>query len=166
MAFTNTVLEQIPDLPAGEVIASSPHCIVPFDNFEDQLVPGKFVKLDTGRIDNMDGSATPKIVGISRRKIASALDQVNYRTAASGAIATDSCAEVINFGFATVEVPSGVTPAKYGAVYAVNAAGSAANFGKATTVATDNVAVPDCIFWEAKADGVWLVLFSRYVTGA
>lgn len=166
MAFANTVLEQIPDLPAGEVIASSPHCIVAFDTFEDQLVPGRFVKRDTGRIDNIDGSATPVIVGVSRRKIASALDQANYRTAASGAIAPDSVAEVINFGFATVEVPTGVTPAQYGQVYAVNASGSGVNFGKATTVSTNNVAIPDCIFWEAKADGVWLVLMSRYVTGA
>lgn len=166
MAFAETVLEQIPDLPAGEVIASSPHCVVPFDSFEDQLVPGRFVKLDTGRIDNLDNSATPKIVGISRRKVASALDQENYRTAASGATAPDSCAEVINFGFATVAVPTGVTPAKYGAVYAVNAAGSGVDFGKATTVSTNNALIPDCVFWEAKAANVWLVLFSRYVTGA
>lgn len=166
MAFNNTVLPELVDIGSGEFIASMPYAVLPFDNFEDQLVPGKFVKYDTARVDNMDGSATPKIIGIARRKVGSALDQDNYRTKASGAIAPDSVAEVISFGFATVEVPTGVTPAKFGAVYAVNAAGSAANFGKATTVATDNVAVPDCIFWEPKADGVWLVLFSRYVTGA
>lgn len=166
MAFANTVLAEIPDLPAGEVIKSAPHCVSSFDNFEDQLIPGRFVKLDTGRVDNMDGSATPVVIGVSRRLVASALDQANYRTAASGAIAPNSAAEVINFGFATVQIPDGVTPAKYGAVYAVNAASSGDDFGRATTVALNNVAIPDCVFWEAKAAGVWLVLMSRYVTGA
>lgn len=166
MAFANTVLADIPDLPAGEVIKSAPHNVAAFDAFEDQLVPGRFVKLDTGRVDNLDGSATPVVIGVSRRLVSSAVDQANYRTAASGATAPNSAAEVINFGYATVTVPSGVTPAKYGQVYAVNAAGSGANFGAATTVSTSNVAVPDCVFWEPKAPGVWLVLMSRYVTGA
>lgn len=169
MAFDNTVLAAIPDLPAGEVIKSAPHCVSAFDSFTDGLSVGRFVKFAANNVSNLDGTATPAVIGIARRKLVGAVGQETYRTLAAVAAtcaAFDSVAEVINFGFATVAVPDGVTPAKYGQVYAVNAAASGVNFGKATTVATDNAIVPDCVFWEPKAAGVWLVLMSRYVTGA
>lgn len=162
MAFANTVLEQIPDLVAGEFIAASPYNCSAFEVFEEGLIPGRFAKFDTGSIDNLDNSATPVIAGVVRRKIASALENDTYTKLG---IAPDQVAEVINFGFATVEVPAGVTPAKFGQVYAVNAAGSGVDFGKATTVSTNNVAVPGCVFWEAKAANVWLVLIPAYLTG-
>lgn len=127
---------------------------------EEGLVPGRFCKFDAGSIDLLDVSATPIIAGIVRRKIASALENVNYTKLG---IAPDQVAEVINFGYATVQVPTGVTPAKYGQVYAVNIAG--ADIGKATTVSTNNVAVPGCIFWEVKRANVWLVLIPKYLTG-
>ncbi len=156
----NTVLRNQPDLNAGEVIASAPHSIQGFEVWEEGLVPGRFCKYDAGSIDLLDVSATPIIAGIVRRKIASALENVNYTKLG---IAPDQVAEVINFGYATVQVPTGVTPAKYGQVYAVNIAG--ADIGKATTVSTNNVAVPGCIFWEVKRANVWLVLIPKYLTG-
>lgn len=162
MAFADTVLEQIPDLVAGEFIAASPYNCSAFEVFEEGLIPGRFVKYDTGSIDNLDNSATPVIAGVARRKIASAIENATYTKLG---IAPDQVAEVVNFGFVTVEVPTGVTPAKFGQVYAVNAAGSGADFGKATTVSTNNVAVPGCVFWEAKATNVWLVLVPKYLTG-
>ena len=162
MAFNNTVLQAVPDLVAGEFIAASPYNCAALEVFEEGLVPGRFVKFDTGSIDNLDGSATPVIAGVARRKIASALENATYTKLG---IAPDQVAEVVNFGFVTVEVPTGVNPAKFGQVYAVNAGGSGANFGKATTVSTDNVAVPGCVFWEAKAANVWLVLVPKYLTG-
>ena len=78
-------------------------------------------------------------------------------------IAPDQVAEVCNFGYVTVEVLAGDTPAKYQQVYAVNTAG--ANLGKATETATDNAIVPGCVFWEEKAPNVWLVLIPAYLTG-
>ena len=160
MAFNDTVLEEVIDLVAGEFLASSPYNCSAFEVFEEGLVPGRFVKYDAGSIDNLDTSATPVIAGIARRKIASALENANYTKLG---IAPDQVAEVINFGFATVEVLAGDTPARFQQVYAVNTAGD--NLGKATETATNNAIVPGCVFWEAKAPNVWLVLVPKYLTG-
>lgn len=159
MAFTNTVLETSPALGSGEVIKSKPYNTEAFGTFEDGLIQGRFAKYDTGSIDNLDGSATPKIAGIVRRKISGEVGVATYRT--TGDI-IDYTAEVHTFGMATVDVVSGNTPAKYGIAYAVNAAGSGANFGKATTTATNNVD-SGWVFWEELQAGVWLVVRKELV---
>lgn len=160
MAFNTTVVATPPDLMPGEFIAASPYNCSAFDVWEEGLVPGRFAKFDTGSLDLLDASATPIISGVVRRKISSALENATYTKLG---IAPDQVAECVNFGFVSVQIPTGVTPAKYGQVYAVNIAG--ADIGKATTVATNNVAVPGCVFWEAKRPGTWLVLIPKYLTG-
>lgn len=160
MAFNNTVLTEVPDLMPGEVIAASPHNVSAFDVFEEGLVPGHFVKYDAGSIDLLDASATPLIAGVARRKIASALENANYTKLG---VAPDSVAEICDFGHVTVQIPTGITPAKYGQVYAVNIAG--ADIGKATTVSTNNAAVPGCVFWEKKGTNSWLIRIPKYLTG-
>ena len=160
MAFNNAVLQDNPDLPAGEFIAASPYNVSAFELFEDGLIEGRFAKYDTGSIDNIDGSATPLIAGIVRRKITGEIGTGVYST--SG-MAIDQVAEVINFGFATVTVTGAATPAKYGAVNFVNTA--TADAGKATNaaVATGIVSAGDVVFWEQKAAGVWLVRINKYI---
>lgn len=160
MAFNRTVLEAIPDLMAGEFIAASPYNCSAFDVWEEGLIPGRFAKFDTGSIDLMDASATPVIAGVVRRKISSALENLTYT---KSGIAPDQVAEIVNFGFVSVEIPDGVTPTRYAQVYAVNTAG--ANIGKATTASAGGVAVPGCVFWEPKRPGTWLVLIPKYLTG-
>lgn len=151
MAFNDTVLTAIPDLVAGEFIAASPYNCSAFELFEEGLVPGRFAKYAADSVDLLDGSATPILVGVVRRKIASALENATYTHLG---IAPDQVAEVINFGFATVTVTDAATPSRYDQVYTVNAAG--ADSGKATDD-SGQLIVPGCIFWEAKAAGVWLV---------
>jgi len=160
MAFKSTVLQDNPDLGAGEFIAASPYNVSAFELFEDGLVEGRFVKYDTGSIDNMDGSATPVVAGIARRKITGEIGTGVYST--SG-MAIDQVAEVINFGFATVAVTDAADPAKYDAVQFVNATG--ADAGKATDadVATGIVSAGDVVFWEPKAAGVWLVRINKFL---
>lgn len=160
MAFNNTALSDNLDLPAGEVIKASPHNVSAFEVFQDGLVEGRFVKLDTGSIDNLDGSATPKVVGISRRKITGEIGAGVYST--SG-IEIDQVAEVINFGFATVTVTDAADPAKYELVQVIN--DGTANAGKATdaAVAAGIINVPDVVFWEQKAANVWLVRMNQYL---
>ena len=160
MAFNNTVLQDNPDLGAGEFIAASPYNVSAFELFEDGLVEGRFVKYDTGSIDNMDGSGTPVVAGIARRKITGEIGTGIYST--SG-MAIDQVAEVINFGFATVAVTDAADPAKYDAVQFVNATG--ADAGKATdaAVASGIVSAGDVVFWEPKAAGVWLVRINKYL---
>ena len=160
MAFKNTVLQDNPDLGAGEFIAASPYNVSAFELFEDGLVEGRFVKYDTGSIDNMDGSGTPVVAGIARRKITGEIGTGIYSTSGQ---AIDQVAEVINFGFATVAVTDDADPAKYDAVQFVNATG--ADAGKATdaTVASGIVSAGDVVFWEPKAAGVWLVRINKFL---
>ena len=160
MSFANTVLQDNPDLGAGEFIAASPYNVSAFELFEDGLVEGRFVKYDTGSIDNLDGSATPVIAGIARRKITGEIGTGIYST--SG-MAIDQVAEVIDFGFATVAVTDAADPAKYDAVQFVNATG--ADAGKATdaAVASGIVSAGDVVFWEPKAAGVWLVRINKFL---
>ena len=160
MAFKDTTLQDNPDMGAGEVIKASPHNISAFEIFEDGLVEGRFCKYDTGSIDNLDGSATPVIAGIARRKITGEIGTGIYSTTGQE---IDQVAEVINFGFATVAVTDAATPAKYGSVQFVNATG--ADAGKATdaAVASGIVSAGDVVFWEPKAAGVWLVRINKFL---
>lgn len=151
MAFNNTTLDENLDLPAGEVLKSSPSNVSAFEVFENGLVEGRFAKFDSGSVDNLDASATPVLAGIVRRKITGEIGTGVYSTTGAE---IDQVAEVINFGFATVTVTDAATPAKYDQVYTVNAA--TADAGKATDD-SGQLIVPGAIFWEEKQSGVWLV---------
>jgi len=157
MAFGNTVLAENKDLPAGEVIKASPHNVSAFEVFEDGLIEGRFVKYDTGSIDNLDSSATPTIAGIARRKPTGEIGTGIYSTSGQE---IDQVAEVINFGFATVTVTDAADPAKYDQVYVSNT--DDADRGKASEVDT-LLEVPGVVFWEQKAANVWLVRINQYL---
>lgn len=154
MAFrSGAVLEESKKLGSGEVLRTRPYNVEAFSTFEDGLVMGRFAKYDTGSVDNLDGSSTPKIAGVVTRLIGGELGVNTYRK--TGTL-VDTVAEVMTTGFATVDVVSGNTPARYGIAYAVNASGSGADFGKATTTSTNNVD-SGYVFWEKVDTNVWLV---------
>ena len=164
MAFKNTVLQDNPDLGAGEVITASPYNVSAFELFEDGLIEGRFCKFDAESIDNLDGSATPVIAGIARRKITGEIGTGIYSTTGQE---IDQVAEVINFGFATVTVTDTASPAKYDAVNVIN--DGTADAGKATEAAVsatspfDIISAGDVVFWEQKAAGVWLVRINKFL---
>jgi len=160
MAFNNAVLQDNLDLPTGEVIAASPYNVSAFEQFEDGLIEGRFVKYDTASIDKLDASATPTIAGIAKRKVTGEIGAGVYSAAGQE---IDQVAEVINFGFATVTVTDAAVPVKYLPVYTINAA--TAETGKATqdSGATGALLVEDVVFWEQKAPGVWLVRINKYL---
>jgi len=151
MSFTNTTLQDSPDLGAGEVIKASPYNVSAFELFEDGLIEGRFCKFDEGSIDNLDASGTPVIAGIVKRKITGEIGTGIYST--SG-MEIDQVAEVINFGFATVTVTGTADPSKYDQVYTVNA--DSVDAGKATESSAETI-VKGAVFWEEKKAGVWLV---------
>lgn len=160
--FKNAVLAESAGLGSGELLPNTNGLTLAHSTFEDGLVQGRFVKYDTGSVDNLDGSATPQIAGIARRLISGSIDEVTYKN--TGAV-IDTAAEVVSTGLCTVDVVTGQTPVKYGTVYAVNASGSGANFGKATTVSTDNVD-SGWVFWDnnGKANDVWLIAKKELVS--
>jgi len=160
MAFNDTVILGNEDLGAGEVITASPYNVSSFEIFEDGLLEGRFVKYDAGSIDNLDASATPVIAGIAKRKITGEIGTGVYSTTGTE---VDSVAEVANFGFATVTITDAATPSKYDPVYVINAA--TAEAGKATQDDDTgaNPSAGDVVFWEEKADGVWLVRINKFI---
>ena len=160
MAFKDTTLQDNPDLGAGEVITASPYNVSAFELFEDGLIEGRFCKFDAESIDNLDGSATPVIAGIARRKITGEIGTGIYSTTGQE---IDQVAEVINFGFATVTVTDTADPSKYDDVNVIN--DGTADDGKATeaAVADGIISAGDVVFWEQKAAGVWLVRINKFL---
>lgn len=124
------------------------HTILSSQVFEDGLKIGRFAKLDSGSIDNFDGSAAPVVAGIVRRNVANALED-------DGTIDSSlyTNVEYGRFGLFSVEVKTGETPALFGRVHVSNAGD--ANDGKATANAAD-VAIDAEFICEIKTD-VWLV---------
>ena len=116
--------------------------------FENQLKVGRFAKLDTGSIDNMDGSATPVIAGVVLRNVANVVED-------GGVIdsALYSQMEYARQGLVTVDVKTGETPALFDRVYVSNAGD--ANDGLATATNTDEAVNAEFIS-EIQTD-VWLV---------
>lgn len=162
MAFNNTVLREISDLHAGEVIKSAPYDVQAYPAFEEGLIAGRFARIVGGEVKNLDGTATPKVIGIPYRKIAGEIaSTATYTKLGTG---YDSAAEVIEFGYATVEISAAADPKRHDAVNIVNADADAEN-GKATeeTVKSGIIASGGCVFWEPKGKGVWLIRFNKYI---
>lgn len=147
MGFDNAVQQDAPGLDAGEVIAGHVSNTDGFTTFESGLLIGRFAKYDTGSLDNLDGSATPVLAGVVRRNTTGDLNKVVYDT-------EDDIAEVVNFGYVTVDVTDAATPTKYEQVYTINATG--ADAGKATDDNT-KLEVPGAVFWKEIKTGVWQI---------
>ena len=155
MAFQTGYLADPVKVGAGERFGSV-NIILSATTFEDQLKVGRFAKLDTGSIDNMDGSSTPVIAGVVLRNVAAPVED-------GGEIDSGLYGQVeyLRQGLVTVEVATGITPTQFDKVYANNS--DSAEYGKATTEADDGAGTPvDNIdtgaeFIEEVQAGVWLV---------
>jgi len=128
MAFATTNLDDPQKVGGGErgdnVIALTA------TTFENGLKVGRFAKLDTGSIDNMDGSATPVIAGVVLRNVANAVED-----GATIDSALYSQIEYARQGLITVDAKAGETPTLFDRVYVSNAGD--ANDGLATVTNTD-----------------------------
>lgn len=159
MAFKLTVADNITDLGAGEVIKSSPHDVQAYNDFTDGLLVGRFCRVDDGVVTNIDGSEEPLIIGVPRRKVTGVIcgDPVAYTL-------DDSVAEIITYGYTTVELSSTAEPKRHDLVNIVNEVGNEEN-GCATqeAVAEGIVAAGAAVFWEPKGKGIWLIRFNRYL---
>jgi len=154
MAFSGTRTNEIVAVDAGVLNPNISFKADTYTTFEDGLIVGRFAKLDTGSLDNLDNSATPVIGGVVLRNTNNDIVEGNtFTNTGDGAMIE---VDAITWGLVTVDVVDGDTPAKFGTVYAVNAAASGADFGKATTTSTDNVEVAGYFNREIKTN-VWEV---------
>lgn len=147
MAFLTGYLADPQQVGAGERYGEN-QLILSASTFENGLKVGRFAKLDTGSIDNFDGSATPQVAGVVLRNVASPVeDGETIDSALYDHIA------FIRQGLVTVEVKAGETPAMFSRVFISNAGD--ANDGKATATATDIDANAE--FVQEIQDNVWLI---------
>lgn len=147
MAFSTGYLDDPQKVGAGERYGSN-HVILTALDFEDSLKVGRFAKLDTGSLDNVDGSASPVFAGVVLRNPAAPVED--------GAVVDAdlySQVEYIRQGLVTVDVKSGETPALFGRVYVSNAGD--ANDGLATATNTDEAVNAE--FIAEVQSGVWLI---------
>ena len=116
--------------------------------FEDNLRIGRFAKIDSGSLDNMDGSASPLIAGVVLRDVSRPVEDTDV-------IDADlyDQVEYLRQGLVLVDVKSGETPSRFDRVYVSN--DGDADDGLATATNTD-VAV-NAEFVEEWQTDVWLI---------
>lgn len=147
MSFDTPYLDDPRKVGAGERYGSADVVLTAL-TFEDSLKVGRFAKLDTGSIDNLDGSASPVLAGVVLRNVANPVED--------GAVVDAdlySQVEYVRQGLVTVDVKSGETPALFGRVYVSNAGD--ANDGLATATNTDEPVNAE--FIAEVQSGVWLI---------
>ena len=147
MAFSTGYIGDPQKVGAGERYGSNQVILTALD-FEDNLKVGRFAKMDTGSLDNFDGSATPVPAGVVLRNVANPVED-------DATVDTDLYEQVeyIRQGLVTVDVKTGETPALFDRVYISN--DGDANDGLATATNTD-VAVNAEFIAEVQS-GVWLI---------
>jgi len=64
MSFTNTTLQDSPDLGAGEVITASPYNVSAFEIFEDGLIEGRSAS-STKEASTISTHLTPRLSRVS-----------------------------------------------------------------------------------------------------
>ena len=155
MAFTNYSYTEIGDVDAGVINGVLPHKVDTYTaNYNAPLNTGKFAIIKSGNLANMDKTATPVVAGLVLQSMVNAIENgETFVKTGEGAVYQ---VDVVSWGLATVAVKSGDTPAKFGAIYAVNSGVVDADLGKATTISTGNVAVKGYFNREIKT-GVWEV---------
>lgn len=167
MAFDDGVLPEVVQIGEGEVLTTSPHNIDSFDKFEDGLKIGLIAKLDAGSIDNLDGSATPVLVGVPKRRVNKAINSDTYVTTPVNGLA-DKVADVCDLGRVTVLMTDTAVAAASAVmgdqVYVINGSGNADN-GKVTNNSgeTEALIVTGAVFNKEKKSGVWVITIQNYL---
>lgn len=146
MAFTTEYLADPSRVGAGERWGNN-NIVLTSRDFEDGLVVGRFAKLDSGSIDNMDGSSSPVLAGVVMRHATSPVEQTTVDADLYDQV------EYVRAGLVTVRIKDGETPAQFGTVYVSNAGD--ADDGLATATNSDIEASAEFIE-EVKTD-VWLI---------
>lgn len=130
MAFSTGIIDDFQAIGAGEVYTGSAYRVLSASTFEDDLNVGRFAKMDTASLDNMDGSSSPVIAGVVLRNPANTYEDGTQ-------IDTDlhEVAEFAVSGIVSVAAKAGETPTWGDSVYASN--GGDTNDGLATVTDTD-----------------------------
>jgi len=149
MTFATGALSDMPVVGSGELSGNN-NIVLSAATFEDGLIMGRFAKLDTGSIDNIDASVTPVVAGVVLRDVPGAVEQAGVVDAN-----TTTHVNYIRSGLVTVDVKTGDTPAAFGDVFVHNLAD--ANAGIATTTDDANTEPTNAEWIEEVQSDVWLI---------
>ena len=149
MAFQSPFLNDPANVGAGELWGNVNH-VLTARTFEDAMVIGRFAKLDSGSLDNIDSSATPVIAGVPLRKGSNPIED-------GSTIDADLYKQVeyVRVGFVTVDVVAADTPSQFDPVFVKNT--NDADAGKATTVNDASTVDGNAEFIEQVKANVWLI---------
>lgn len=150
MAFPTGYLADPVKVGAGERFDPKADTVLTARTFEDGLVVGRFAKLDTDSLDNVDASVTPTIAGVVLRK---ASNPVESGSTIDGSLFKQ--VEYLRAGLVTVDVVAADTPAQFGSVFVKNT--NDADAGKATTVDDASTVAANAEFIEEVKANVWLL---------
>jgi len=143
MSFATGAISDALPTKAGEVYGTS-YIALYATTFENGLKIGRFAKLDADSIDNLDTSATPVLAGVVINSASNIVeDGATYTTLNNSGI------NYLRSGLIAVDVKSGETPAKFGAVYASNTTGEA--------TATNTDLATNAEFIESLGTNLWLI---------
>lgn len=149
MAFPTGYLADPEAAGAGETVGTL-NMILTATVFENALKIGRFAKLDTASIDNIDASATPVLAGVVTRNVALAIE--NGDTISSTLY---SQIQYLRQGIVTIDVMAADTPALFGAVFVRNTADDDA--GKASTADDANTEPSTAEFLYEVQANVWAI---------
>ena len=123
MAFTSHDFKQIVNVGAGVLNPTLPHKISTYTiNYNSPLTIGRIAQIKSGKLTNLDATATPVIAGLILESVVNPMENGNTFTQTGDAAVYQ--VDSLEWGLGTVDVVAGVTPAKFGKVYAVNTAGA------------------------------------------
>lgn len=146
----NTTVANLVDMPrvnSGELHSATSKTVLCFNFFEDGLLAGRFAKNNGNQIENLDGSATPRIAGVVLRDVTNALENNDaYRTK------THKKIDVVEEGLVTIDVVDGESPQFGDPVFASNTDDD--NRGKALTAGGE---ATNAEFIEEIKTNVWLI---------
>jgi hypothetical protein len=149
MAFSTGYLGDPQQVGGGERFGST-NIVLAARTFEDSLKVGRFAKLDTGSLDNIDGSVTPVLAGVVLRNAANPVED--------GAVIDADLYDQVEYqrqGLVSVDVAAAATPAQFGTVFVSNQGD--ANDGLALSAAAAGDVTADAEFIEELATNVWLI---------
>jgi hypothetical protein len=156
MPFANTVTNTIPQVTEGEMWEGA-GIALSTTSYENGLLIGRFAKWDTGRLDNLDGSATPVLAGVVARSVNDLVELPGQEASSLPFYASEPNVTFVRQGMITAKLAAGsATPVKFGAVFVVNQAANADN-GNVTTVDDATTDATTAEFIEEIQSGIWLI---------
>lgn len=158
MSFATGHLNDPNKTGSGEVYGEN-NTILSYPDYEDNLVPGRFAKIDTGVLSNMDGGADPNMAGVVLRRVANTIESGD----SFDADLLGDGQEYVREGCVTVDALTGETPTIFDKITVSNAGDTHDGKASVEPADADHIAF-NAEYIETTDTDVWLVRLISEVT--